>query len=981
MKIKFLFICLFSVISFTLFSQQDGIQTILDVNKIRTNIQNAKLAKNLPVDQSKAKISLPLTNGASQLFRVVESPILGETLSANFPEIKSYLIQGENDDRFHGRLSVSPFKVTAVFYSPDGITYIEPTAIGSDLYQVYHTDMAAKNFECGHDHDLHNNQFESIPINKSNLFSNGTLLRTYDMIIATTGEFYQANGNTNTAVTAEINTIMSGMNVFYENEVAIRFNIVSLNLLSNPATDGLNPSGNRTTDAQNVISAYASNNGINYDIGHVMHTTASGGSGVAGPAPCNANLNARGWSGFQQGASVFSWVSLMGHEIGHQFSAAHSYYGTEFNCQNRSPGNGYEPGSGSTVMSYEGICQSQNILPAPSTNYFHVHSLTQILNFAAGSGNCSTNTPTGNTIPAVTMPPTITIPRSTPFYLNASATDADDDALTYCWEQYDTDNVAHAPNSTAGIPANAAGVATRPLFRSFDPSPNGHERYFPQLSDIVSGTTTQGEILSTVARTITMRMTVRDNVINGGAFVYDEVPVTVVGTGPFTVSSPNGGENYAAGSAQTITWNVAGTNAYCSTVDVLLSIDGGFNYPYTLAANVNNDGSQSVTIPQGVTNSNIARIMIRCSDDPDAYFFDISNTDFTINSSCIAPSNVFTNNSPTTYNQGQTINLNVTPSFLGTTITGYTGSSFSFTSMGINDSAGNGCSTTNVNADLLQFTVDATGTYTISQNPFFCGFSIFDGVSTACNDFLASSLTATVNGVSVTSGSSSVTLVAGNTYTLAIGDYNFGGNSSTTVAFSGAGNVLTTGSLPSNYMYSYLVVDQATGLVVDVDAGANFTGLAGGVYDVIGFAYENDGSNSTAPPDVNPNTFIGQSIADILNGGSCVNFSNNTVTLTVIGNTNNNCPQNYTLSGFEGGTGGQNMDGDFETDGIITSTHVIVGGPVDYDAGTYIDLLPGFNLLTGFDFHAFIDGCGGAMLVAPENENDELDEGTDEENK
>ncbi len=956
MKFKALFLSLlFICTSLSLFGQKDGFTTSLNLDEIRSTLKNAAAAKNLPIDQSNTIVGLPLQNGVYQSFKVVESPIFGKELSEKFPEIKSYKIEGVDDKSFHGRLSISSNKLTAVFYTPDGINYLEPIEINSSDYISYYTDGTGKNFDCAF-HTIAAKENKEELLKSMNTLSNGTTLRTYDMIIATTGEFYQANGNNNAAVTAEVNSIMSGINVFYENEVSIRFNVVAINLLTNPATDGLEPN-NRISTAQSVVNNYAISNSINYDIGHVMHTTTSGGSGIAGPGPCINNGKARAWSGMSAGTSVFSWVSLMGHEIGHQFGASHSYYGTEGNCANRSPGNGYEPGSGSTVMSYEGICGSQNITPAPGTNYFHVHSLSQIISYANSTGSCSSNTATGNNIPSVTMPATITIPRETPFYLNGSATDADGDPLTYCWEQYDTDNNNYNQNDPAGIPANAANQPTRPLFRSFDPTP-ASGRYFPQLFDVVSGTPTQGEILSSVARTITMRLTARDNVIGGGAFEYQEMSITVDGsTGPFSVTSPNGGETRTAGNTTTISWNTASTASYCSTVDVLLSVDGGFTYPYTLISNTNNDGSVSVVIPAGVTNTSTARVMVRCADNPDAYFFDISNDNFTINSDCIAPSNIFTNTSPTTYNTGQTINLNVTPSYLGTTINGFTGSNFSFTSIGINNVSGTGCSAINANSDLLQFTVDVSGSYTFAQNPIFCGFSVFDGNSTSCSNFLGSTLSQNSNGsIGVTSANVSVSLVAGDTYTLAVTNFF----SSTSVAFSGPGSVLTTGSLPNNYSYSYLAVNQATGLVVDVDAGANFTGLNGGIYDIYGFAYENDGSNSTAPPDVNPQTFIGQSISGILSGGDCVVFSNNIVKLTVNGSTN--CPPSYTLSGNENGSGGQNNNGDFETNGIINSTQTILSGIVDYDSGTYINLNPGFTTNLGANFHAFIDGCGGVMM-------------------
>jgi chitodextrinase len=128
------------------------------------------------------------------------------------------------------------------------------------------------------------------------------------------------------------------------------------------------------------------------------------------------------------------------------------------------------------------------------------------------------------------------------------------------------------------------------------------------------------------------RLTVRDNRAGGSANNSDDMIVTVNGTaGPFTVSAPNTAVTYAGNSTQTVTWNVAGTTANgvnCANVDILLSTDGGFTYPFTLAAATPNDGTQAVTIPNlaGTTN----RIMVKGTNH---IFFDVSNANFTITNS------------------------------------------------------------------------------------------------------------------------------------------------------------------------------------------------------------------------------------------------------------------------------------------------------------------------------------------------------------
>ena len=57
--------------------------------------------------------------------------------------------------------------------------------------------------------------------------------------------------------------------------------------------------------------------------------------------------------------------------------------------------------------------------------------------------------------------------------------------------------------------------------------------------------------------------------------------------GPFLVTSPNTAVLYTGGSTQTVTWNLANTNVApvnTANVKISLSTDGGYTYPYVLAA-------------------------------------------------------------------------------------------------------------------------------------------------------------------------------------------------------------------------------------------------------------------------------------------------------------------------------------------------------------------------------------------------------------
>jgi hypothetical protein len=245
---------------------------------------------------------------------------------------------------------------------------------------------------------------------------------------------------------------------------------------------------------------------------------------------------------------------------------------------------------------------------------------------------------TANQTPVVAPVSNYTIPITTPFALTGSATDADGDPLTYCWEQ--NDNATTSGANSIASPTKLTG----PNWLSFSATASP-TRLCPILPTILAGLAVTGplpggdagrniEALSSVARTLNFRLTVRDNhpyvpSSTVGQTQFTDMTVTVTNTaGPFKVTAPNTAVSYAGGAAQTITWDVANTTlppVSTANVRITMSRDGGQTFPVVLAASTPNDGSELLTIPAGA--STTARIKIESVGN---IFFDISDSDFTI---------------------------------------------------------------------------------------------------------------------------------------------------------------------------------------------------------------------------------------------------------------------------------------------------------------------------------------------------------------
>ena len=615
----------------------------LDRSRLDGLLQAVPLERDQPLPDSRAEFELPLPDGKYARFRIVESPVMEPALAKRYPDLRTWVGQGIDDPAATLRLDLTPKGFHAQVLSAHGTLFVDPYQPGdtrnyiSYRKQDHHHGETLRCSVTGEEID------KESPVEHAThaKLARGGSVRTYRLAMAATGEYTLFHGGGKADALAGIVTTINRVNGIYERDVGVRFVLVANNdaiIFTDAATD---PYGNDADDldlTQDVVDEAIGFG--NYDVGHLVGT---GGGGVAFLGVICSASKAGGLTGSGSPIGDGFDVDYVAHEMGHQFGGQHTFNGAGVNCAggNRSASAAYEPGSGVTIQAYAGICGNDDLQPN-SEDYFHRKSLEQIIaHTTSGSGGtCGTLANTANSTPTVTAPADRAIPVNTPFELTAVGGDADNDELTYVWEQYDL-----GTRNNEGVLTDAGN---RPLFRGFAPTSDA-TRTFPSLRYILgdgnnvpnraplpgNGATEwfTGERLPTTDRNLTFRVTVRDNRADGGGTNEDEIVLNVEPGTPFAVTAPNTAVSWAAGSAQTVTWNAGSTAAApisTAKVRILLSLDGGYTWPVELSDSLvfeANDGSASVTIPAGTPGTARARIKIKAVDN---VFFDISNADFTI---------------------------------------------------------------------------------------------------------------------------------------------------------------------------------------------------------------------------------------------------------------------------------------------------------------------------------------------------------------
>ena len=597
---------------------RDSILFQLDEEGLKNRL---KVVQDRKRSDASVEVTVPNAKGVLEKFLICENSNFEPLLQAKYPEIRSYSGTGITDPTAVLNFSMSPLGIqTMISRNGNQMEFIEKSTQNNDLYVVFDSKDKLKErlpFSCTTEGAA--GLTKKTSSQSAKIVSSDKKFRTLRLALSCTGEYAKFHSGTGTPTVAialaAMNATMTRVNGIFNRDLAVRL-IVMNNpqiIYTDAATDPYsnadvgvgdeNTEGKWSAELQNTLTSVVGN--ANYDIGHLFGDSGGGGNAGCIGCVCDSGKGSAytSPSNSRPVGDTFD-IDFVAHEMGHQLGANHT-----FSYDIEGTGVSIEPGSGSTIMGYAGITTDYDV-EQHSADYFSFASISQIQNNLA-TKTCPVVTTISAAAPTVNAGADYTIPKGTAFVLKG--TGGSSSAATYVWEENDS-----ATSASGDLSLAVSTKTNGPLFRSLPPLSSA-VRYMPGFENVLAGRLrSKWESVSDVGRTLHFVLTTRDNAAEGLAqTLSDEMVVNVNATaGPFEVTSQNiDNLSWFQSTAQTVTWNVNGTNGLpgSSKVNIKLSTDNGLTFPIVLASDVSNDGSETITVPN--VSSQYCRILIEPTDN------------------------------------------------------------------------------------------------------------------------------------------------------------------------------------------------------------------------------------------------------------------------------------------------------------------------------------------------------------------------------
>ena len=377
-----------------------------------TRVDLGALRGELPQAGGSAVVEIPGPDGRPQSFRVERTQRMESELAAAHPEIATWSGVGVDDPRASIALDITQMGFHAFVRTPGGRSdwYVDPAynRPGTTAHLSYRSaDLpAAAQRRAEGEVEAIRETLTAAEADRSTLPGAQVQRHYYRLALTSDPSYAGYFGTAN--VLAEKVTLINRVNQIYNDDLATELRLVNdtekLNLDTyaeatgpdgpcgsapcfEPFDDNGTP-GDDTDDSYGDISycdvsTLGKNRTVlgqligasNYDVGHIA--LGNDGGGIAYLGVVGGDYKGGGCTGLPEPKGDFFAIDYVAHEIGHQFAGNHTFNGALGACGGNISEASVEPGSGSSVMAYAGICRQDDLQPHTDP-YFSFRTIDEV---------------------------------------------------------------------------------------------------------------------------------------------------------------------------------------------------------------------------------------------------------------------------------------------------------------------------------------------------------------------------------------------------------------------------------------------------------------------------------------------------------------------------------------------------------------------------------------------------------------------------
>lgn len=381
-----------------------------------TRVDLAALRGELPRGGASAVVDVPAPDGSLQSFRVQQTQRMEPELANAHPEITTWSGRGVDDPSASIALDVTQMGFHAFVRTAGGRSdwYVDPAynRPGTTAHLSYRSvDLpAAAQRRAEGEVQAIRKTVSATAADRSTAPGTAVQRHYYRLALTSDPSYAAYFGTAN--VLAEKVTLINRVNQIYNDDLATELRLVNetdkLNLDTDakatgangpcgvaPCFEAFNDNGTPTNPSDDIGDIYTCRvrtlgknrtvlgqlvGASNYDVGHIV--LGNNGGGIAYGAVVGGDYKGGGCTGLPTPKGDFFAIDYVAHEIGHQFSGNHTFNGELINCGGNISEASVEPGSGSSVMAYAGICGRDDLQPHTDP-YFSFRTVDEVDDYRA----------------------------------------------------------------------------------------------------------------------------------------------------------------------------------------------------------------------------------------------------------------------------------------------------------------------------------------------------------------------------------------------------------------------------------------------------------------------------------------------------------------------------------------------------------------------------------------------------------------------